>query len=96
MEKQFVLFRFPGVPIKKYDQCWDELRKMGMENPPGLIHHVAAQIGNNLVVSDVWESRQAFDKFGEKTLKPIFTKLGIPQVQPEIAPVHYELFREHA
>lgn len=93
MKKQFVLFKFPNMTTNKFDQCWDELHKKGIDSPPGLIHHVAAQMGNTLIVADVWESAEAFNKFGE-TLNPIFTKLGIPQVKPEIAPVHYELSRE--
>ena len=91
MEKQLILFRVPGMTAKQYDQCWDELRKVGMQNPPGLIHHVGAQLGDSWVVVDVWESLEAFNKFGE-TLMPILTKAGVTQVQPEIAPVHYELF----
>lgn len=89
MEKQLVLFRFPGVTAKQYDQTWDELRKAGMQNPPGLIYHVGAPSGNDWVVSDVWESKEAFTKFGE-TLMPIMDKVGLPKVQPEITPVHYE------
>ena len=42
------------MTAKQYDQCWDDLRATGMQNPPGLIHHVGAQLGNGMVVSDVW------------------------------------------
>lgn len=89
MKKQLVQFNFPGMPVKLYDQCWDEIRKAGQTNPQGLLHHVGAQQGNNFVVIDIWESEEAFKKFGE-TLIPIMNKLGIAQVQPVITPVHYE------
>ena len=91
MEKQLVLFRIPDMKAKQYDQCWDDLRAIGMQNPPGLIHHVGAQLGDGFVAADVWESLEAFQKFGE-TLMPIFAKMGIAQAKPEIIPVHYELF----
>ena len=90
MKKQLVQFNIPGMTAKQYDQCWDELRKAGLSNPQGLIFHVGAQQGNNWVVVDVWESAEAFAKFGE-TLMPILSKNGFPDAAPVITPVHYEL-----
>ena len=91
MTKQLVLFRFPGVTVKQYDQIWNDLREAGIDHPSGLLHHVGAQSGDSLVVADVWESLEVFNKFGP-TLAPFFVKAGFPQVKPEIAPVHYELY----
>ena len=90
MAKQLVQFNIPGMTAKQYDQCWDELRKAGMSNPPGLIIHVGCQQGNNWVVADVWESLEHFSKFGE-TLMPILNKAGVAQVPPIITPVYYML-----
>jgi hypothetical protein len=89
MKKVLVQFNIPGMTAGQYDQCWEELRKAGQTNPKGLLHHVGAQQDNNWAVVDVWESVEAFNKFGE-TLMPIMGKLGIAQVQPVITPVHYE------
>ena len=89
MKKILVQFSNPGMTAKQFDQAWDELRKAGQEHPYGLIHHVAGQQGNNWVVVDVWESAEAMDEFG-KTLMPILSNNGIPQVQPTILPLHYE------
>ena len=89
MKKVIVQFNTPGMTVKQYDQTWEELRKAGHSNPSGLLHHIGAQQGNNWVVVDVWESVEAFNKFGE-TLMPILAKLGVTQVQPVITPVHYE------
>ena len=90
MEKQLVQFNIPGMTAKQYDQCWDELRKAGMSNPPGLIFHVGAQQGDSWVVADVWESLEKFNKFGE-TLMPILQNAGVAMVPPVISPVHYIL-----
>ena len=84
-----VQFNIPGMTAKQYDQCWEEMRKTGYANPAGLIHHVGAQQGNNMVAVDVWESEEAFNKFGE-ILMPIFVKVGVVPVQPVITPVLYE------
>jgi hypothetical protein len=89
MKKQLVQFNIPGMTAKQYDQAWEELRKAGQSNPSGLLHHVGAQQGNNWVVVDVWESVEAFTKYGE-TLMPILGKLGVAKVPPVITPVHFE------
>ncbi len=89
MKKQIVQFNIPGMTAKQYDQCWEELRKVGKTNPSGRTFHVGGQQGNNWVVVDVWESMEAFNKFGE-TLMPILSKLGVNMVPPVITPVHYE------
>ncbi len=89
MEKQLVQFNIPGMTAEQYDKCWEELRNVGLSNPPGLLHHVGAQQGSNWVVADIWESPEAFAKFGE-TLIPILDKLGVTQVEPVITPVYYE------
>ena len=89
MKKVMVQFSIPGMTAKQYQQCWDEMRRTGHGNPAGLIHHVGAQQGNNMVAVDVWESEEAFKKFGE-VLMPIFVKVGITPVQPVITPILYE------
>jgi hypothetical protein len=89
MKKQLVQFNIPGMTERQYDQIWDELRRVGQSNPVGLIHHVATFQGKNCLVTDVWESSEAFERFG-KTLSPIMTKLGVPDTQPTISPVHFE------
>ena len=93
MKKVMVQFSFPGVTSKQYDQVWDELRKAGQDHPNGLIHHVGAQQGSNWIVVEVWETKDYFNKFGE-TLMPILKKVGIPQIQPVITEVYYELSGE--
>jgi hypothetical protein len=91
MEKVIVQFSIPGMTSKMYDQIWDELRQAGQSHPEGLHHHVGAQQGNNWIVVDVWESMEAFNKFGE-TLMPILAKAGVnmDSAKPVITPVHYE------
>lgn len=89
MKKQLIQFNFPGMTERQYDQVWDELRKIGHTNPQGLIYHVSSFQNNNCIVCDVWESQEAFDRFG-KILMPIMDKLGIRQVEPKISSVYYD------
>jgi hypothetical protein len=94
MKKVLIQFNLKGFSVKKYDQTWDELRKAGFSNPKGLIHHTGAQNGDDLIVSDVWESEEAFKKFGE-TLMPIMAKMGVTNPVPMILPVHYDYQAAH-
>ena len=91
MERVIVQFNVPGVTSRIYDQIWDELRKAGHSHPAGLHYHVGAQQGDGWMVIDVWESREAFDRFSE-TLMPILAKAGVntDAAKPEITPVYYE------
>lgn len=91
MERVIVQFNVPGVTSRIYDQIWDELRKAGHSHPAGLHYHVGAQQGDGWMVIDVWESREAFDRFSE-TLMPILQKVGVntDSAKPVITPVYYE------
>ena len=90
MKQVVVLFNFPNVSLKQYDNVWADLRAAGQSKPKGLVSHVGAASGNNLVVVDIWESRQAFDEFG-KILMPLIAKQDIPTIQPQILDAHYVL-----
>jgi hypothetical protein len=52
----------------------------------GILTHVAGQTENGFRVVDVWESEEAFARFGE-TLAPILQDLGV-QGRPEMYPAH--------
>lgn len=52
----------------------------------GLLAHIAGQGESGFRVVDVWESEDAFRRFGE-TLMPILQEIGV-QGQPEIYPAH--------
>lgn len=47
----------------------------------GILSHTAAPTENGWLVVDVWESEEAFERFGE-TLMPILRELKIPEVKP--------------
>ena len=49
----------------------------------GLVSHSAGPIPNGWRVVDVWQSREAFEVFGQ-TLMPVIQKHGLPPAQPEI------------
>lgn len=52
----------------------------------GLLVHVAGQSEGGFRVVDVWESEDAFRRFGQ-TLMPILQEIGV-EGRPEIYPAH--------
>jgi hypothetical protein len=53
---------------------------------PGLLVHAAGQGAKGFRVVDVWESEEAFRRFGEK-LTPIMEAIGL-EGEPDVYPVH--------
>jgi hypothetical protein len=67
---------FPeGVGTPMYDGVNAE---MGVEeNPPeGLIFHWAGEVDGKWTVTDVWESRELYDRFREERLMPAVAKVS--------------------
>src|SRR5688500_2112328 len=77
----------PGFTAAKYDELLQKLEAAGAGSPAGRLYHVCFGDTDNLRVSDIWESREAFDRFGE-TLIPIMQDLGIAPPQIEFFEVH--------
>jgi hypothetical protein len=73
-----IVMEFEGATLEQYDQV---MEKMGLEpggdTPPGALFHWVAQTDDGLLVTDVWESREAFDKFAEEQIGPYTQEVGI-------------------
>ncbi|NBE52517.1 hypothetical protein [Streptomyces boluensis] len=88
------IFEMPGMTQAQYERSAEMVAgrpgpvKTASDWPvTGLISHTAAPTDNGWLVVDVWESEEAFRKFGE-TIIPILRELGVPEgVQPRIYPV---------
>lgn len=85
------VFQSPSLTQEKYEESVRRLTggKNRLESPAdwpveGLLTHIAGQGQNGFRVVDVWESEDAFGRFGE-TLMPILQDIGV-EGQPEIYP----------
>jgi hypothetical protein len=78
-----------NVTREKYDEVAGRLESAGMwPSPDGLEYHVLFGSEGNLRVSEIWESQQQFEAFGEH-LMPILADAGIGfSAEPEIFEVH--------
>ena len=86
-----VVVRFPTTSLtkEKYDETNRLLEEAGVEFPPeGLDYHVCFGEDGDLRVSEIWDSREQLEAFGEK-LMPILEKAGIDMSgEPEVFEVH--------
>lgn len=86
------VFQHPSLTKERYDESVRRLTGgRSLQTPadwpvPGLLVHVAGQGPNGFRVVDVWESEDAFRKFGEKLI-PVLQSIGV-EGQPEIYPSH--------
>jgi hypothetical protein len=72
---------------EQYDEAIRRLDAAGQGSPAGRSYHCAFMGPGGLQVFDVWDSREAFEKFGE-TMIPIMSELGTDPGEPQVAEVH--------
>jgi hypothetical protein len=84
-----IILHFPaqGITAEKYATLVRRLEAAGAGAPPGRLYHAAYGDPANLLIVDIYESPEAFHRFGE-TLLPILAAEGIEPGQPEVQPVH--------
>ena len=85
--KLLVRFTPSSLTTDQYDETIRRLEKSGDWLPEGLESHVAFKSNGNLRVSEVWNSREQFDAFGER-LMPVLKDVGIDPGQPELLEIH--------
>ena len=84
-----VRFNPASLTAEKYDESTRMMEEAGVDFPPeGLDYHVCFGSEGNLRVSEIWDSREQFESFGER-LMPVLAEVGIEfSGEPEIFEVH--------
>ena len=85
-----VLIRFapPSLTRQQYDETVRRIEHDGGDWPAdGLDIHVLFGSEGNLHVSEIWDSQQQLDAFGER-LRPVLDDVGIDPGEPEMLEVH--------
>ena len=77
-----LIFDVPGVTQAQYEQVRDEVAP-GNRRPPGMLHHVAGATEQGWCVAEIWESREALDRFLEGKVRQALQRAGIDG-QPRI------------
>jgi hypothetical protein len=84
-----VLIRFAPASLTtaQYDESIRKLEESGGFPPDGLDYHVCFGTDGNLRVSEIWDSQEQLDAFGER-LMPILSEVGIEPGTPELMEIH--------
>ena len=86
-----ILVRFTGAPsmtAEKYDATLPTIEASGEWPPDGLEYHVAFSSGGSFRVSEIWDSKEQFEAFGQR-LMPILNEGGVELAgPPEIVEIH--------
>lgn len=78
----------PGMTKQLYDETMPRIEASGEFPPDGLEYHIAFGSDGNFRVSEIWDSREQFEAFGQR-LMPILTDAGIELAgPPEVFEVH--------
>ena len=79
-----VEMNFKGATTDQYDQV---IQRMGLtqggEMPPGGISHFVTRTGDGLWIVDIWESKEAYEKFAQEQIGPYSQEAGITE-PPEV------------
>ena len=71
--------KFEGATLEQYDKV---IELMGLTGdspaPEGAIFHWVAKTDDGILVVDVWESDEQFNKFAEEQIGPYSAQAGIP------------------
>ena len=84
-----VRYQPANLTKEKYDESNSKLEEAGLEWPPdGLELHVCFGEDGSLMVSEIWDSREQFEAFGEK-LMPVLKDTGIDfSGEPDVYEAH--------
>jgi hypothetical protein len=95
--KMAVLMRIvpTGFTAAKYNEVIKRLEDVGAGHPPGRLYHVCFGDKENLSVSDIWDTRENFEKFFG-TVGPIMQELGVGAGEPEFIEIHNTILGKQA
>jgi hypothetical protein len=84
-----VRFQPANLTKEKYDATNKKLEEAGVDWPPdGLDYHVCFGEDGDLKVSEIWDSREQMDAFGEQ-LMPVLTEAGVEfSGEPQVFEAH--------
>jgi len=83
-----VRFSPANLTAEKYDQALKRLEAEGLWPPDGCDYHVCFGTESSLKVSEIWDSTEQLQAFGER-LMPVLSDVGIEFAgEPEIFEVY--------
>jgi hypothetical protein len=82
---------FKDATLEQYDEGLEGAGLLpGGPSPPGQLFHFVVKVDGGIRVIDVWESRDAYEKFAASSIIPISREVGMSDT-PEV-----QLFEVHS
>ena len=84
-----ILVRFAPASLTQaqYDESVRRLEQDGSFPPEGMDYHVCFGEEGRLRVSEIWDSREQWQAFGER-LMPVLVDVGIEPGDPDVIEIH--------
>lgn len=84
-----IVVRFTPAALTRaqYDETVRRMREEGTFPPEGMDYHVCFGEPGRLRVSEIWDSREQWEAFGER-LMPVLADVGIEPGDPDVFDVH--------
>jgi hypothetical protein len=84
-----IVVRFTPASLTQaqYDESVRRLQQEGSFPPEGMDYHVCFGGEGRLRVSEIWDSREQWEAFGER-LMPVLADAGIQPGDPDVFEVH--------
>ncbi|MDQ2909403.1 MAG: hypothetical protein M3R26_01795 [Actinomycetota bacterium] len=89
-----VVMQLPPEVETMYDQVNDEMGMSQSTLPDGLLHHYATKTDGGMLVFDVWDSKESFQRFEQERLGPAIQKVAGGDMPPGDPPTFGELHNE--
>lgn len=81
------VFTPKSMTAAQYDEIIRRLEQAGAGSPKGRLYHVCYGTGEEMRVTDIFDTPEHFQQFGA-TLMPILQQVGVDVGQPDVRPVH--------
>ena len=81
-------------PVEMYEKVHEALvQRLGRELPEGCLVHLATRTDSGFRITEVWESHEAADRFGDEVMRPLIMEVsGLPaEVIDQGPPENHEL-----
>jgi hypothetical protein len=79
---------FPGATTAQYDEA---IKVMGLTSGgqhPGALFHWVTKTDSGVRVTDVWESKEEFERFAQEQILPVSKQVGLPEPEIRYIEVH--------
>ena len=67
-------------PLAMYEQVLRALQESGADKPPERLLHLCVPTQNGFRVTEVWETHEAVDRYGDEVMRPTIEKVAGPDV----------------